>query len=99
MASSFKILIHKDSENLHLKLVEDLDVTSANELLETIMSHGSRMNKIFIHTSGLKGIFPFVKTLFQNNFSTINNPCTRVIFTGNHANQLVPEERRIHSRA
>jgi len=99
MASNFKILIHKNSESLHLKLMGEFDGTSAHELLETIKGHGSRMNKIFIHTSGLRAIFPFGKTSFQNNFSTINNLSTSVIFTGNHANQLAPEERRIHSGA
>ena len=95
MASDFKILIHKNSESLHLKLMGDFDSTSAHELFDTIKDNGSKMNKIFIHTNGLRSICPFDKTSFQNHFFTINNLSTNVIFTGDYANQLAPEERGI----
>ena len=65
MASNFKILIHKSSESLHLKLTGDFDGTSAHELLNTIKDYGAGMNKIFIHTNGLRGIFPFGKTVWR----------------------------------
>ena len=95
MASNFKILIHKNSESLHLKLMGDFDGTSANELLDTMKGYGSRMKKIFIHTSGLRGIYPFGKTVFQNNFSSKNDLSASVIFTGDHANHLAPGESGI----
>jgi hypothetical protein len=92
MASNFKIFIHKSSESLHLKLMGDFDGSSAYELLNTIEVHRTRMNRIFIHTSGLRDIFPFGKTVFQNNFSSVNNLFTGVIFTGDHADQLAPAQ-------
>jgi anti-anti-sigma regulatory factor len=99
MASNFKILIHKNSESLHLKLMGDFDGSSAHELLNTIEVHGTKINKIFIHTSGLRDIFPFGRTVFQNNFSSVNNRSSSVIFTGDHEDQLAPEERWIPSGA
>jgi hypothetical protein len=97
MAFNFKILIHKNSESLHLKLMGDFDGSSAYELLNILEVHGTRMNKTFIHTSGLKDIFPFGKTVFQNNFSSVNNISMNVIFTGDHAHQLAPEKREVRS--
>ena len=99
MASNFKIFVHKNSENLHLKLTGDFDGSSAHELLNTIKGYRSGRNKIFIHTSGLKDIYPFGKAVFQNNFSSINNSSTIVIFTGEHIDQIAPGERGIRNRA
>ena len=90
MASNFKILIHKNSESLHLKLMGDFDGTSAHELLNSIKGYGLAMNKIFIHTSGLKEIHPIGKAVFQNNFFSINKSSTIVIFTGEHMDQIAP---------
>ena len=36
MANNFRIMFHKNRENLYLKLVGDFDGTSAYELIETI---------------------------------------------------------------
>jgi hypothetical protein len=99
MASNFKILIHKSAESLHLKLMGDFDGTSAHELLNTIEDYGARMNKIFIHTSGLKDIYPFGKAVFQNHFSSINKSSKIVIFTGEHMDQIAPGRIGIRHRA
>jgi hypothetical protein len=37
MASNFKILVHRNSENLHLKLTGDFDGTSAQKLLNALL--------------------------------------------------------------
>jgi hypothetical protein len=90
MASNFKILIHKNSESLHLKLMGDFDGTSAHELLNTIKGYGSRIKKITIHTSGLREVNHFGKTVFDNNFSNIRNRFTTFVFTGDKVDNLSP---------
>ena len=98
MASNFKIVMHQNSESLHLKLMGDFDGSSAHELLNTIKGYGSRMNKIFIHTSGLRDIYPFGKAVFQNHFSTINHRSARFIFTGENMHQISPKENGVYSK-
>jgi len=40
MAARFRISIHRNSENLHLKLMGDFDGTSAHELLNVLKRCG-----------------------------------------------------------
>jgi len=45
MALNFKIICHKNSENLHLKLMGDFDGSSAYELINTLKKYnGKPMN-------------------------------------------------------
>ena len=99
MASNFKIMMHQNSESLHLKLMGDFDGSSAHELLNTIKGHGSGRNKIFIHTSGLRDVCPFGRAVFKNNFSSLNHLSTRFIFTGENVDQISPKGNGIYSEA
>jgi len=54
MASNFKILVHRNSDNLHLKLLGDFDSSSAQELVDAVKKHSAGAFSVFIHTSGLK---------------------------------------------
>ena len=90
MAANFKILIHQNSENLHLKLLGDFDGSSARELLETIKDHRHCVQKVIIHTNGLREINPFGKGVFQKTFQEINKLGFSFVFTGDNRNQLEP---------
>ena len=59
MASNFKIVNHRNSDNMHLKLMGDFDGSSAHQLLNLLTKNGLAASKIFIHTSALKSIVPF----------------------------------------
>ena len=82
MASSFRILIHRNSCNLHLKLIGDFDGTSAYELVQAIVIHGRGAGKIFIHTNGLRDVAPFGEAVFQSNISQTGQPASRFVITG-----------------
>lgn len=90
MASNFKILIHQNSEDLHLKLVGDFDGGSACELLKAIKDHRRDMHKIFIHTNRLGEIYPFGRTVFQQKLSEVIHAETSFVFTGENGNALAP---------
>ena len=83
MASNFRIVIHRNSENLHLKLTGDFDGSSAWELLNTLKTYSRKSNTVFIHTDGLRNVHLFGKAIFQNNFSQIAKLPGGVFFTGN----------------
>jgi anti-anti-sigma regulatory factor len=89
MASNFRIDIHLNSESLHLRLTGDFDGSSAHELLNTMRSYQVNVNKIFIHTSGLKAIHPFGRAVFQRNLSSLGKQAVSLIITGENWGNIV----------
>lgn len=92
MAARFRISIHRNSENLHLKLMGDFDGTSAHELLNVLKRYSTRTARIFIHTSCLRGIHPFGLSVFHNNLNVLKGKSVELVFTGEHASRLAPEK-------
>jgi anti-anti-sigma regulatory factor len=91
MASNFKISIHRNSDNLHLRLVGDFDGTSAHQLLNTLKVNSRGASNVFIHTNCLKRIHPFGSNVFRRNLDQINKDNLRLVFTGEHSQQLAPK--------
>lgn len=82
MAANFRVLVHRNSDNLHLRLAGDFDGSSAQQLLCVIGDNGNGVRRVFIHTSGLAEIHPFGKAVFQKNLRGFMQPQTDVVFTG-----------------
>ena len=91
MASNFKIFVHTNSENIHLKLVGDFDGSSAYELLDALKRYCRGTSGAFIHTSCLNQIHSIGRSVFQNNLSVLNAKCVPLVFTGDRAHQLAPK--------
>ncbi|MDY6971391.1 MAG: hypothetical protein SV775_03570 [Thermodesulfobacteriota bacterium] len=94
MARNFKIYVHRNSENVHLKLVGDFDGSSAHELLNSLKRNCCRAGMTFVHTNCLKQIHPFGRDVFRNNFGILKGMSNAVLFTGEDAPQLVPENNK-----
>jgi len=88
MASNFKILIHRNSDNLHLKLMGDFDGSSAHQLLNLLSRNSPKASKIFIHTSCVKSIVPLGKSVFRNNLHLLKGKPGHLVFTGEKASEL-----------
>ena len=96
MASDFNILLHRNSDNLHLKLVGHFDAAAAQELVNTIKTYGVGAYSIFIHTSNLKRIDPSGPDSFHTTLYNLNNHFFgKLIFTGNDAATIAPENSQI----
>ena len=97
MATNFKIILHQNSENLHLRLTRDSDGDSAYELLDILEKRYRFVSKALIHTKGLKHIHPFGFPLFQSHFSDLK-PCKHMVleFTGDQARELAPDWAKLH---
>ena len=95
MADDFKISIHRNSDNLHLKLTGDFDGASARELLNLLKQNSNGAQRIIIHTSSLENIYTFDRQAFHENLLEQNNTGTPIIFTGEKAQQLAPEGNKI----
>ena len=92
MAANFRIRVHQNSDNLHLRLDGDFDGSSAYLLLNTIEKRCHLASKGFIHTSGLGEIDPFGSAVFKNHLGGLK-PCRhmQLNFTGDHAEALAPD--------
>ena len=95
MARNFRVCIHRNGENLHLTLKGDFDGTSAYELVNALKKNVFGVYSIFIHTNGLKTIEPFGRDVFHRNLPNLNNQRTRIMFTGEKADQLAMEGSKI----
>jgi hypothetical protein len=90
MASSFKILTHKQRCCLHLELAGEFDGSSAMELINLLKKNGRQYNKIIVNTDRLKSIHPFGQEVFLGSLSGLNGIRKRLSFTGEHAGEVAP---------
>ena len=90
MASNFRVSTHRNSENIHLKLIGDFDEISAHQLIDVLEENRKNINKVFIHTNSLRRVHPFGCHLFHHHLKTLERPLMNILFTGDHANRFVP---------
>jgi hypothetical protein len=94
MAHNFKILYHRNAENLHLKLLGDFDGSSAWELINGLKRNCFGINRIFIHTNSLKHVHPFGREVLQRYLSPPPGKSIRIVFTGEKATEMAPEREK-----
>jgi hypothetical protein len=94
MDTNFRIFLHKNSDNLHLKLSGDFDGSSAHQLIKAIKNHNGKTSNIYVHTSSLSSVHPFGLDVFKKN-CTLYNLTHSLTFTGEHGNKLAPDGSHI----
>lgn len=86
MACAFKILIHRNDENAHFKLIGDFDDKAASELIDILNKHSGNLSKIFIHTDSLDGIVDYNEQNFKNRLHNISNGIVgKILSTGRYS--------------
>jgi len=96
MASDFKILMHQNSDNLHLKLAGSFDAPAAQQLFTFIKAYGGGAGSIFIHTSDIKRIDYAAPGIFRSALYGLNNIFfAKLVFTGKDAATLAPKNSQI----
>jgi len=92
MASNFKMMIAGKGKNLRIRLVGDLDGTSAHQVIGAVQKHGKRACAISIDTTDLRTIYPFGLDILQKDLAGLNNSqAVTLMFTGSHAAELAPK--------
>ena len=94
MAVNFRISTHRNSDNLHLKLMGDFDGTSACEVFNIIKENSTAVRKVFVHTGSVKEIYPFGRDTFQKRMSDLTRHSIRILFTGKKAGLMASEGTR-----
>lgn len=94
MAMNFRITAHQNPDNLHLRLDGDFDGSSAQELVDALEKRGPFSSRAFIHTSGLQQVDPFGLSVFHANLNNLKHRkiCRPLLFTGDHACELAPNQ-------
>ena len=92
MANNFKIFVHRDGGNLHLKLNGDFDKSSVHKLLAALKRNCHGASKVYIHTNCLEKISSFGQNIFRNKLDILRNKSISVVFVGENASKLAPEE-------
>jgi hypothetical protein len=92
MAVNFRIYLHRNSENLHVKLMGDFDGLAAWELLNLLKKNTRGIYRVIIHTSCLKRIDPLGSDTFKENLLQFKNNTAHILFTGENASQIAPEK-------
>lgn len=88
MADNFDILVHHNSDCVHLKLSGDFDGNAAKKLLNVLSTSCRGAFTIFIHTNSLNRIVPGGSSTFRQNLQRLKKDSWRVVFTGENASQL-----------
>lgn len=91
MAMNFRIITHRNDENLHMQLLGDFDGSSAWELINSLNAHRLGINRIFIHTNSLKHVDPFGRGILEKNLNDVIGKSIRIVFTGEKAYELNSE--------
>jgi hypothetical protein len=91
MASNFRILVHRNDDSFHLKLMGDFDRATANELLNALKKYSNAAHRIFIHTNCLENIYPSGLDRFHQSLYELSGRSIRILFTGENASQIAPE--------
>jgi len=95
MAGNFRVVVHRNSDSLHLRLEGDFDGSSAHQLLCMLGESGNKINKVFIHTNGLKEIHPFGKAVFHRNLKDFNTRRADLVFPGDKGPEIAPQGHRL----
>ena len=91
MGAGFNIIVHRNDENVHFKLIGDFDDKAVNQLIDALKLHARDASRIFIHTDALNTISGCDERRFQNrlyNGAEISN--TRILSTGRFSNMFSP---------
>jgi hypothetical protein len=90
VAFNFKILSQRQKEIVHLFLHGELDGSSAFELIDAIRRCTRCVDRIIVHTGGLKTIHPFGVEIFRRSLPYPVLSRLPVQFTGKNAHRIIP---------
>ncbi len=95
MSDCFRVLVHRNSDTLHLRLEGDFDDEAARQVVLLIGANVNGAGRVFIHTNGLGKIFPVGQEVFRENLTPLQRDRISYIFTGEKAMQIAPKGVRV----
>ena len=89
MAEDFRMVCHRNEENLHIKLFGSFDLHSANRLVKTIKTNMHCVSRIIMHTSCISHVTQPATELFRKHVKALNGNSISFFITGKEADQFV----------
>ncbi|MCF8061132.1 MAG: hypothetical protein K9M82_01325 [Deltaproteobacteria bacterium] len=77
-----KLLIHRNSESVHLKPMGVFGPGSARELIDHLERFSRKGTRLFIHTNGLEAIDPAGIEEYRRRMSAMHSRSHSVVYTG-----------------
>jgi hypothetical protein len=92
MASDFRIVAHRNSDNLHLLLAGDFEAGAAHKLVRSIRMMGLGVHNVFVHTNEIERLDPGAHEVLRIALHGLDNRFFgNLVFTGKDASLLAPE--------
>jgi len=77
---------------MHLKLLGDLDNSSAIELIDILKKGQSGLHNIFIHTAGLEHVNQMACGVLRSRLPSLKTQMDRIAITGEYADRMAPTD-------
>jgi len=90
MDQSFRILIHRNENHLHVKMTGHFDESAARKLVGLLESYADKFTVVFLHTNGLQSQVPSSLEACRRTLQRVHWKSTRLIATGIFGDTLVP---------
>jgi len=94
MASNFRIATKRKERTMELRLTGDFDGTSADELLHLLGNDTKGIQRVLVDTKAVRRVYDFGRNTFQKNLYRIKTLPLQLVFTGEKADQIAPENSR-----
>jgi len=94
MASNFRISTRRKQQTMELKLTGDFDGTSADELLHLLGKDTRGINRVLVDTRYVRRVYDFGADTFQKNLYRLKRLSLQLVFTGDKADLIAPENSR-----
>ena len=94
MASNFRVLVHRNDDDVHLKLAGDVDGGSVKELARALKRHRRGASRAFIHTNALGRMSPAARDALKRRLETMHQEGLSLVVTGDLADELAPDVAR-----
>lgn len=91
MASNFRISTRRKRNQLHLRLNGDFDGISAHQLLDVLNRNLGGACRVYIHTGGLKCVYPFGRETFHSHLNNLKRNSPGLVFLGENADEIAPQ--------
>jgi hypothetical protein len=91
MSTPFRIIMHRNDESAHFRLLGDFDERAACELIDALKTHSRSVSRIFIHTDSLERVSDYGKQEFKNRLDRhLDGPAAEILPTGRYSNIFTP---------
>ena len=91
MTSKCRIFLHRTKDSIHLKLDGVLNGNSANELINNLMKHSTRLCNIFIYTDDIITAYPSGRDMLQGNLNILRKKCRNLVFVGENKRNILAD--------